>query len=379
MFVGGALSAGLGAKLVNAKAPPLPLFNAARCVTARLPAADCAACVAACPAGALSLAGASLALAASRCTGCGHCAAVCPEAALALPDAAPVVLWRHEASACLACRHAAEAPPGRALCAQALGLEELAALWLSGLRVLLFASGDCTRCPEAPPAGLGLASRLSRLNALLASRGLAPLRTRPAPAGATARHTPSGAAARHAPSGVAARHASEGAQNPARRAFFAPFAAPLAAAAETVTAPLTEGGPKTALARLQALPAAPGAAALFAHAPRIAAPLCTGCDACVKLCPQAALILVKDEMSHPCYRVDPAACTGCGLCTDICDTGAMALDEPGEASPEVRLYEYDCRSCRAHLHHPDPGLAARGLCPACARPGWGRAPVLVLP
>lgn len=330
-------------------------------MTARLPAADCAACVAACPAGALSLAGASLALVAARCTGCGHCAAACPEAALALPDAAPALLWRHEASACLACRHGAEAPPGLALCAQALGLEELAALWLSRLRVLLLASGDCTRCPEAPPAGLGLASRLSRLNALLASRALAPLRTRPAPMGAAARHPP------------------EGAQNPARRAFFAPFAAPFAAAAETVTDPFPESGAKTALARLQALPAAPGATALFAHAPRIDAGLCTGCDACVKLCPHAALILVKDEMSQPCYRVNPAACTGCGLCTDICDTGAMALDEPGEASPEVRVYEFSCRSCRASLHHPDPRLAAAGLCPACARPGWGRAPVLVLP
>ncbi len=332
-------------------------------MTAHSAQADCAACVTACPHGALALAGAGLTLEAACCTGCGHCAAACPEAALSLPANAAMQSSPESTLAVLACAHAdgtahrpmaAPAPAPR--CAQALGLNDLAALWLSGVRVLALGTGDCATCPDAPPAGHGLRDRLELLNRLLHSRALPALAAAQAPPAVLHRHF------------AAAARPAKGAQNPARRAFLGALTRPITAAPPS----------QTALARLQALPASTGGTPLFAHVPRIDAARCTGCDACVKICPHGALILVKDAGERLCYRVDPAACTGCGICTDICDTGAIALDEPGEAPSELTLFPFTCRICRADMHPPQPEAAATGLCSGCASGRWGRTPVLVL-
>jgi MinD superfamily P-loop ATPase len=46
---------------------------------------------------------------------------------------------------------------------------------------------------------------------------------------------------------------------------------------------------------------------------------CTGCGACVEVCPAGAIALLVDGKA----RVDEEACTGCGACVDACPEGAI--------------------------------------------------------
>lgn len=317
-----------------------------RCVAARMPQASCTACIEACPHAALSTAPGGIALAPEACSRCGHCVATCPLGALSLPATPSPVLAEEAGVALVACARAPQAPAEAAPCAQALGLGDLARLWLGGVRVLALATGDCATCPEAPRAGL--AERLAQLNALLAARGLAPLQARVAPAALL----------------MGARPV------PGRRALLG-----LGRTAH----PSAPRDPAAALAALQHLPAAVGRGpALFAFAPGINASRCTGCDACIRICPTQALIRVKDARGEMRYATDPAACTGCGLCKDICDKDAVDLRVTSEVLPEVPLHAFVCRSCRAEAVHPQPGFAAEALCPACRTSGHHRAPVVVL-
>ena len=47
--------------------------------------------------------------------------------------------------------------------------------------------------------------------------------------------------------------------------------------------------------------------------------LCTGCGACVAVCPADAIALDEE-----CARIDGDLCTGCGTCVDECPVGAIA-------------------------------------------------------
>ncbi len=47
---------------------------------------------------------------------------------------------------------------------------------------------------------------------------------------------------------------------------------------------------------------------------------CTGCGACVEVCPVEALKLVDDKA-----KVDPDTCIDCGTCVDECPVGAISL------------------------------------------------------
>ncbi len=55
--------------------------------------------------------------------------------------------------------------------------------------------------------------------------------------------------------------------------------------------------------------------------PQISAERCTGCERCVDICPQHALVQIggKAVLLHPEY------CTYCMLCEDICPPQAIAL------------------------------------------------------
>jgi Fe-S-cluster-containing hydrogenase component 2 len=52
---------------------------------------------------------------------------------------------------------------------------------------------------------------------------------------------------------------------------------------------------------------------------------CTGCGACVEVCPVGAIALV-DGKAH----VDEKLCTGCGACVDACPEGAIQPVVQGE-------------------------------------------------
>lgn len=62
---------------------------------------------------------------------------------------------------------------------------------------------------------------------------------------------------------------------------------------------------------------------------RVDAGRCTGCGACLDVCPMNAVSL------WGVARVDSTRCVGCGRCVDHCPVGAISLTEETEAGTTV--------------------------------------------
>ncbi|WP_299356909.1 ferredoxin-type protein NapF [uncultured Shimia sp.] len=78
---------------------------------------------------------------------------------------------------------------------------------------------------------------------------------------------------------------------------------------------------------------------------------CTGCDDCVRACPEA--ILVKGDGGYPHVDLSDNGCTFCNDCIDACDTGALIPDSPWPwtvAVAETCLSNkgVECRTCQDH-------------------------------
>lgn len=48
---------------------------------------------------------------------------------------------------------------------------------------------------------------------------------------------------------------------------------------------------------------------------------CTGCEACVSVCPAGAISMVDGKA-----KVDPSLCTDCGVCVDECPVEAISME-----------------------------------------------------
>jgi Pyruvate/2-oxoacid:ferredoxin oxidoreductase delta subunit len=325
--------------MARTRAGAAPRIDQDTCSLGRLAQSTCAACAVSCPHAALTATDEGLFVDTASCTGCGACLAACPQRAISLDgleDLAPEPADGGPAVALICPRRA----PGAGPCLQALGLEALSRLWLGGIRRIVAVTDDCAGCTNG--TGLPIGSRVAELNELLSDRGLPLLRVEPAQS--VARAMPR----------LAARTAPRG----GRRAFLG-----LGAAAAVSGNP---AGP--ALARLQSRPGRPGARAAFV--PRIDPQACTGCDACLRTCPEAALSLIKDETGEMSYRTSSPTCTGCGLCMDVCGTDALRLARLAAPAPDLALSGLRCRGCGVEVHVPADGPWATGqLCPVCARTG----------
>lgn len=58
--------------------------------------------------------------------------------------------------------------------------------------------------------------------------------------------------------------------------------------------------------------------------------LCTGCGACVEVCPTGAMTMAAGKA-----RVDQDACTGCGICANECAVDAIQPVFQGEMVPAI--------------------------------------------
>ncbi len=309
----------------------LPVVDAGLCMLDRLAAARCSACVDACPTRALSAGpGGSLELAATDCTGCAGCAAACPAGAISVAGSAPLP----RAQADRAGRVSLVCPErGGGICLQALGLESLARLWRDGVRHIVLAVGDCAACANG--ATLRFDVLLAAFNALLADRGMPILSAAPA----TGERRPSRLDAAERP-------------DARRRAFLGP----LFASSEAL--PALHEVQKAGAGR-------PGRR--FACAPAIDPGTCSGCGACVNLCPTAAMTLINTGRHDAAYEIRPEACTGCRLCADVCDEGAVTLRFLAPAAPPVALRPYRCAGCGVPGHSPRADGPERGFCPVCRK------------
>ncbi|MFV0382708.1 MAG: 4Fe-4S binding protein [Paracoccus sp. (in: a-proteobacteria)] len=309
------------------------------CVHGRSVLAGCADCIPACPHGALRFERGFVRLDADACQGCGACAGACPVRAIRQEPPPPEPV-RDGAALILVCaRHPAATGRLAPACIQGAGLEQVAEWALSGVTRIACATGDCGTCPDAPAQRL--AGTLDDLAPLARAAGLTPPRAAPASRTQIALWT---------------RRAGDG-PAPARRALL-----------KALTAPLRDSaGQPPALARLQArMPED----APRAFVPRIDPALCSGCDACIRLCPESALTLINDRADGLRYRITPHACTGCLLCEDVCTDSAIQVGAMKVPAPDIALTRLDCRACGATVHVPRSGpYASGGLCPVCAASG----------
>ena len=331
----------------------LPHLDADRCVHSRIAQARCRACVDACPTGAWVIDDERLGIDPGRCDGCDLCVPACPTGAL-VPRFHPAVRrTRHGALAFAACHYAglADLPDladpadiaGRdlslAVCLNALGILDLLSLVRAGVGQLLIAAGDCSRCPRGQ--GEGLVQRLAAVNHLLATRSL-PLLA----------HQALGAEAWAS----ASRAAADPDNRPTldRRAFFrSAVAAPLRRVNEALDqAQKREHRPGRLLP-----PARPGD--LVPLAPDLDALLCSGCDACLRICPQDVIQLDRREGRAQAYVITAENCNGCGLCVDVCPTRAIRIQHWAPLpQPRLPLIEQRCRSCGVTFHLPQGKIPA---------------------
>ena len=335
-----------------AAAARLPEVLAERCVHSLIERGACRRCVDACPTGAWVIDDERLGIDPARCDGCGLCAPACPQAAIVgivepLRTAGPAAM--------LACERAWSRASGPAVvpCVHALGPRDLARLAAAGCQRLVVSTGECDSCPRG--VAVRLETRLADLARLLDSRRLSLLRLERLGA---ERWQAARAAA-----------APDTGTEMGRRSFLRRglgLAVERAAEAFGLVA-AERGGVETMIGLLPGT-AAPGG--LAPVAPAIDPAACTGCDACVRLCPQDALQLAAEEGSLA-YRLVPVKCTGCGICVDVCADAAVHLEEWVPAiSSSLPLLQAICSRCRAPFHRPVLTAGSDPVrCPVCAQRG----------
>lgn len=329
---------------------PTPVIDPVACVHGASPMAGCADCIAACPHQALAYAGGAVRLDAGRCRGCGACVAACPARAITQTPPPPAPLREGATIIAVCARHPAAQGRPAPRCIHATGPARLAEWVLSGVTRIACGTGDCATCPDAPAARL--ADGVAMVAPLARAAGLAAPQIAPA--------TPAQLA-------LWARRAEDGPE-PRRRALLRALAAPV----------IDEAPPEApALARLQARmpPEAPRA-----FVPEIAAAACTGCDACIRICPEAALTLINEPPGGARYHVATDRCTGCLLCEDVCTNSAIEVDAMIAPPPDLALHSFRCAACGRDAHVPAAGPhAGAALCPVCAATGHHKKLFQVLP
>lgn len=331
----------------------IPEVIVERCVHSRCEVASCTRCVQACPHEAWLLDDTSLKIDTARCDGCGLCVAACTEAALGQTLLPALWLLEGRKTLLFACEFSEEGINGDGVvpCLHAVTSSLLLEHYRAGYQQVLSSRGKCETCPRYGGRDL-FRERLTQLNKLLASRGVA-----------TMRH----AEGKSPPAPLLQRGEQESVLT--RRRFFQ----------QAVTFMVEKGmerveasSPKTAVPLPWAiqLPAVTvGQQALFPFVPKLDVASCNGCDTCVQLCPHQALQLEKHEDGRAlAYRIQAERCTGCGICADVCERDAVKVRQMEDCvgSGEILLVQATCKACGSRFHYPVDGNALRQYCRICS-------------
>lgn len=328
----------------------LPEILGERCVHSVLETASCHACVDSCPRDAWVLDDESLGINTEVCDGCGLCAAACPQAAIVHPHEPAIGDWHGRRLAFVACeRVGVDSGPAVLPCLHALGVRDLLRLAGSGVTRLVIARADCSTCPRGGVETLQ--QRLAAINVMLAGRGRSTLE----PLDQDVTHW------------LRMRASLPVAGGPVvgRRAFLG----------HAIGAGLREGLRLTGLHEADHEAFTPPGALIprtrlteiVPFFPIIDTEHCSGCDACVRLCPQAAIVL-DETAAQPAYRIVAEQCSGCGVCSDVCESNAVSVAswQPVVAD-EIPLWVGRCDACGVLFHRPQTASANDHLCPICTR------------
>lgn len=332
-----------------------PEVQPTRCVRYRFRYSACTRCEQACPHQAIRLTDEGVGLDAGLCQACGLCVSACPTETFTLPALSPLALVTQAkgretlALACVPCGAEADA---HVPCLGAVAAPVLAYVLHQGTELQLLGSAHCHACAHGARGGALLAANLDAVETLrVADRvGRWAAITLPQSPGPAAQRAP----ARRGDAGPAADEARA-----ARRGFFrrvarpgAPVSAPQAAA-NAVAIPLrairaARATPSAQRDLLQLLGLAEALLPLAAHACLPAGNLrldagCTGCEACARACPTAAL-QVRENAGAWALGFEAALCVACGVCTEACQPRVLHL---ADALPAVNFSQRDPQP----LHH----------------------------
>lgn len=372
---------------------PKPVtVEAGLCLNRRHKDAACDRCVAACPAGAVTLSEDGPAVNADACNRCGICQAACPVRAFHVPEADPVPLMTKvhgKTVVSLSCSRAAAPDAVHVSCLAALGAEDLAVLAAAGAtplgaRELHLNDSPCASCSHGAHAAIRRRARQAAaiLHAL----------------GEPARITMGSDSSQPAPPAPGPEARGEAVS---RRDLFRLWRRQgVAAVAETaphlawLDEPTPPGLPQhLPLSRQRLLkllasrkPVGGGSSgatnaavgpSLVPFAGRRAGPSCDGCGLCASLCPTKALRLTELPVEgSPAagsgllrLTFQPSACLDCGLCDQACPAQALARYNLDDLTPLVRrdrdvLWQAEKQVCR----RCSQSYTADGeLCPACKK------------
>ncbi|HMQ58406.1 MAG TPA: 4Fe-4S binding protein, partial [Rhizobiaceae bacterium] len=276
-----------------------PTIDPQRCVLGLPLAVECRHCVDACPQSAITQDEEYLAIDLEACSSCGLCQPACPQAAISVFESLP----KRDDTALAACRVNNAGVLPTLGCVHGVDLAILAQMHEQGVRRIVGLLGACSACADCQ--GPRIEETLAAFNHLAESRGLAPI-VYTVETDINARK--------------AARFQREETPDPTRRGFLfqcSGHANENARAQHDRRAPL-----KRLLARRSY---AGRQDTIFPFVPAIEASTCTGCDLCLRMCPEQALSISRDDGGDVCYCADAAACTGCGVCTQLCESGAISL------------------------------------------------------
>ncbi|WP_456448171.1 4Fe-4S binding protein [Thiolapillus sp.] len=332
-----------------------PEISPDHCVHGLIGNASCQACVDSCPRNAWILGEDSLGLDEEACDGCGLCIPACPSGALHTPF--PYVI-RHiggQAVALFGCGKSGAAGTEACIsCIHALGIRQLLLLYTSGINCLLLAEQDCVACHI--PSERTLENRVKQLNRLLRERHrpLIKLLYRPARVWRALLRQEA----------LITRGTLLN-----RRAFLAG-----ASSSRLLREQMVSMDP---LNRPECQTVAPGILLdtesgdqHLPWVPRIEAMDCSGCDACINLCPTQALRYDADE-DNACYRIDAPRCNGCGICADVCaEESVHVLTWEKWQKETIPLKSARCNRCGNDFHVPrESQLGGTDLCPVCRSSG----------
>lgn len=313
------------------------------CVHSLVADASCRRCAQACPRGAIEFNDLELSLDRTRCDGCGLCVPACPQQAITGHGAAAI---RGASTLFAACQRVATlGSEGVLPCLHSIGVDGLIRYWLVGVRKLRLVYGCCEGCTRN--GGERLSGAVAAVNALLASRELEEIEV-----------VELASANWHA---AFARAQGRGEIHPQRRRFLGAGLTELVGLISPPDGESAAGRPARPTAMLPDTPAA-----VFAHVPEVDELACTGCDTCVRICPQGALDFVEQE-DQAAYAIQPALCTGCAMCRDVCEPKAISVHRMRRSRQStVRLSARRCRACGTSWHSP-AGEAKSELCRICRK------------